>query len=261
MLTLTSCQAPNAHSTWRAIAGYLTARLGESVRFIEDIAWEERLAQLEAGDIDLGWVCGAYYVNMVARPEPTIELLAAPVMAGERYGGRPVYFSDVVVRADSPFAAFADLRGAAWAINEPGSHSGYGVVAWHLARLSETWDFFGSVSVSGAHQRSLELILQGEVDAAAIDSTVLETELRARPHLARQIRIIAALGPSPIPPVVVQRHLPPALRSQLRHLLATLHDDPAGRAILGEAHIARFMPVVDADYDPLRQMAALSRSA
>ncbi len=223
------------------------------MRFVEDIAWEERLSQIEAGGIDMGWVCGAYYVHMVARLEPAVELLAAPVMAGERYGGRPIYFSDVVVRAGSTFASFADLRGARWAINEPGSHSGYGVVAWHLARLGETWGLFGNVIASGAHQRSLEMILRNEVDAAAIDSTVLETELRARPHLASQIRIIAALGPSPIPPVVVQRRLPLALRRALRQSFATMHDDPTGRAILDEAHIAHFTLIEDADYDPLRQ--------
>jgi ABC-type phosphate/phosphonate transport system substrate-binding protein len=47
-----------------------------------------------------------------------VELLAAPVMAGTRYAGRPVYFSDIVVHRDSAARSFADLRGARWAYNE-----------------------------------------------------------------------------------------------------------------------------------------------
>ena len=34
-------------------------------------------------------------------------------MAAPRYQGRPVYFSDVIVRRDSPAMVFDDLRGAA----------------------------------------------------------------------------------------------------------------------------------------------------
>ncbi len=42
---------------------------------------------------------------------PPIELLAAPVMEALRYEHRPIYFSDVVVRRDSPFRIFAEMPG------------------------------------------------------------------------------------------------------------------------------------------------------
>jgi ABC-type nitrate/sulfonate/bicarbonate transport system substrate-binding protein len=62
------------------------------------------------------------------RQPPKLTLLAAPLPAGARYGGKPIYFSDVVVRRDSPYQTFADLRGVTWGYNEPGSQSGYNVV-------------------------------------------------------------------------------------------------------------------------------------
>lgn len=258
VLCLTSCQAPNADETVRAMAGYLAQRLQMPTEFVADIPWQERERRLDAGEVHMGWICGLPYVRKADRPRPTLELLAAPVMSGQRYEGRPVYFSDVVVRRDSPFRSFADLRGAAWAYNEPGSHSGYNVVRYHLATLGEYEGYFGRVVQSGAHQISLRLILRGEVDASAIDSTVLETELRRFPHIGQQIRIIATLGPSPIPPWTVQRSLPPAFRERLRHALLTMHEDAGGRAILAEAEIARFTAVTDRDYDPIREMARLA---
>jgi phosphonate transport system substrate-binding protein len=51
------------------------------------------------------------YVQLARRNRPPIELPGAPVLQGERYGGRPIYFSDVLVHRDSPFCSFADLRG------------------------------------------------------------------------------------------------------------------------------------------------------
>ena len=95
--------------------------------------------------------------------------------AARRYQDRPVYFSDVVVRRDrAHFESFVDLRGASWAYNEPRSHSGFNVVRAYLAESGHLDDFFGAVVESGAHSESLEMVLSGRVDGAAIDSTVLE---------------------------------------------------------------------------------------
>lgn len=257
-LTLTMCQAPNAEPTCRAIAHTLGQRLGQPVRFVDDIPWPERLAGLESGEIDIGWVCGAYYVDWADRPDPTIELLAAPVMLGDRYADRPVYFSDVVVAAASPYRRFDDLRRARWAFNEPGSHSGHGVVRYHLATVGETWDYFACALASGAHQRSLQMILAGEIDASAIDSTVLETELRRNPDLADRIRVIDVLGPSAIPPWVIQRRLPANLRRQICDVFVTMHQDPDGRTLLAEGQMSHFAVVTDQDYDSIRRMRALA---
>jgi phosphonate transport system substrate-binding protein len=177
-------------------------------------------------------------------------------MAGARYARRPVYFSDIVVRHDHSARTFADLRGTRWAINEPGSHSGYGIVRYELARRGEHAGFFTRVTETGAHQATLGMILDGEVDASAIDSTVLETEFRRLPALKRRLRIVEAWGPSPVPPWVVSRRLPLALRREVRRIMLAMHRDPGGRAILRAAHMARFASVSDQDYDPIRRMAS-----
>ncbi|MEJ2750807.1 MAG: PhnD/SsuA/transferrin family substrate-binding protein [Anaerolineae bacterium] len=124
-LIFSSCQAPNADFLIRDLADYVGRRLHIPTQFVNDIPWPERERRLDAGEIDICWICGLPYVLKADRPEAVIELLAAPVMAGARYQDRPVYFSDVVVHRDSPFRRFADLRGASWAYNEPGSQSGY----------------------------------------------------------------------------------------------------------------------------------------
>lgn len=254
MLTLTTCQAAIAEPFCAALGHYVNDRLGPTT-FIGDISWQERKANLKTGEIDVGWVCGLTYAQWSAEPNPPVQLLAAPIPLGSRYANRPVYFSDVVVRADSPYRSFAELRGARWAYNEPGSHSGYNVTLSALARLGANSGFFSSAIQSGAHQRSLEMILAGSIEASAIDSTVLELVLIANPTLASQIRIIDTLGPSPIPPWVTSRTLPPEQFTALRDLLCSMHLDPQGKAILSAGHLESFAVVTDADYDPIRQMA------
>jgi phosphonate transport system substrate-binding protein len=85
---------------------------------------------------------------------------------------------------------------------------------------------------------------------------VLEQEVRLTPDLAQHLRVVDTLGPSPIPPLVVSRRVPPELRRQLRDALLAMHTDPLGVQVLESAHMARLVPVVDADYHPIRRMAA-----
>jgi phosphonate transport system substrate-binding protein len=247
--------AGNAESTCRAIAEYLGAQLAIETRFVDGIPWQAREAMLDAGDIQLCWICGLPYVWKADAPDASIELCVVPVMRHARYENRPVYFSDVVVRRDSAFDSFSDLRGAAWAYNEPRSHSGYNVVRHHLAQLGETGGYFGSAIESGAHQASLRMIAGGEIDASAIDSTVLETELRRYPELEPQIRIVETLGPSPMPPWVMHRSVPAELRAAVTDVLLGMHADPHGAAILAQWGIAHFTAAADALYDPIRSMS------
>ncbi len=254
ILHLTTCQARNTHAVTAAVAGYLAQQLRQEVHFIIDTPWQERFRQVMEGQIQVGWICGYPYVQQTAVPNPPIELLALPVMAGVRYQNRPIYFSDVVVRRDSPYATFADLRGAAWAYNEVGSQSGYHITRYKLAQIGQIGTFFGQTVASGAHLRSLEMVLSGGVDASAIDSTVLAMAMREDPALTNQIRIIEALGPSPIPPWVVHKSVPAPLRQSLRQALMQMHLNAAGQAVLALGQMVRFDTAVDAHYDPLRQM-------
>lgn len=256
-LTLSTCQAPNMDFLSRDLADDLARSLDIPVRLMIDIPWTERDRLLDAGQIDLCWICGLPYVRKMERAPGVIAPLVAPVMTGSRYQERPIYFSDVVVHRDSPYRTFMDLRGMTWAYNEPGSQSGYGVVRYALAVRGETFGFFGRVVESGAHQNSLQMILRREVDASAIDTTVLEQELGDDPAIAPQIRVIDTLGPSPIPPWVVSERVPPEMRERLRDLFTHMHLRPDGRAILARARIARFTAVDDADYDPIREMARI----
>ena len=240
------------------IAGYLGSRLGLRTEWLGNIPWQDRERLLDEGQIHVGWICGLPYDQKADQAQPTVELLAVPVMQGPRYQDRPIYFSDVVVRHDSRYAAFADLRGAAWAFNEPHSQSGYNVTRYHLATLGETRGYFGRVVVAGSHLGALAMILDGRVDAAAIDSTVLELELASRPELRETIPIVEVLGPSPMPPWVASRSLPAGIRDAIRSVFVEMHKDQEGQTMLTRGQIARFAPVKDRDYEPIREMARVA---
>src|SRR5262245_38286615 len=218
-LKFASCMAENSESFCQALADYVHWRLRISTEYVTGIPWQEREKLFDAGEVQIVWICGLPYVNKADLALGYVELLAVPVPMGERYLDRPIYFADVVVRSDSPYQSFTDIRGAVWAYNEPRSHSGFNSVRAYLAEFGERDGFFGRVIEAGRHTLSLGMVLGGRVDATAIDSTVLDWIVDRQQDVAEQIRVIETIGPSPIPPLVISQRVPNEIRSQLRRLL------------------------------------------
>lgn len=232
---------------------FLAERAARDLRCRVDVVVGTSYDELDSADVAV--VCGLAYVERARRGDCPVEPLAAPVVRGARYGGRPVYFSDVIVRRDSPCRSFADLRGRSWAYNEPLSQSGYGITRFVLARDGHARGFFGRVVDAGWHERAVRLVATGECDASAIDSHLLALILRDEPDLANELRIVDALGPSTIQPMVVSRRLPRAIKAKLRQTFLSLADNPAAGRPLAEAQVERLVPVRDHDYDDLRHMS------
>jgi len=249
--------APNMRPVYEFIAHAVAQRLGVETELFVGEAYEE----LVDGRAQAGFICGSPYTQLVQRFPNTVEPLAAPVLKGERFAGRPVYFSDVIVRRDAPFTRFEDLRGQAWAYNEPSSQSGYNLTIVSLLRRGLGPGFFGKAVQSGAHQNSIQMVVKGEVDGSAIDCQVLMVEMRARPELAEQIKVIDVFGPSTIQPLAVSTALPESLRSEIRALVTELHHEPAARKVFEHGFIEQWVAVNDASYDDIRQMWAEREAA
>jgi phosphonate transport system substrate-binding protein len=248
-LRFVSFLAPNLTPLYRFLARRVQEVLGIATEFRVGTCYQELRNQAE-----IAFLCGLAYIELKDEQDYPIEALAAPVLEGQRYADKPLYFSDVVVRQDSPYRSFLDLRGKSWSFNEPRSQSGYGITRHHLVCLGETEGFFGQVIEAGWHARSLRMVLSGSVDASAIDSQVLALTLKKRPHLARQLRILDTLGPSTIQPVTVACWLPDQLKRDLAYLFVNLAHDPTAQPYLREGMIARFTAISDRNYDDLREM-------
>jgi phosphonate transport system substrate-binding protein len=148
-----------------------------------------------------------------------------------------------------------------WAHTQPTSFSGCVLTRYHLLQLGETERFFGRVMYSGSHLASIQAVLAGKVDASAIDSHVLGVELKRRPALASEIRVIQVLGPSTIPPVVVSSRLTADVQIAIRDALVGLSGEDGGRERLAEGLIERFVAVDDSDYDDIRRKSEVVASA
>ena len=256
-LTFATYLAPNVLPVYEAVTEEVGRRLGLATNLVVETSYES----CERDVYEVCFVCSLPYVTFERRGISPAVPIAAPVLVGDRYGGRPIYFSDVIVHRDAGYGSFADLRAASWSFNEPLSWSGYGITRYHLVRLGETNGFFGRVVEAGFHEESIRLVARGEVDASAIDSQVLAVAMRDDPALRESLRVIDALGPSTIQPIAVSKRVPEDLREAIREVLLGMDDDAAARSRLAIGMVERFVPVGPDDYDDIRAMLDATEAA
>lgn len=242
--------APNLLPVYQGIANAVGDALGLSTELVVETDYENCRNDVN----DVCFVCSLPYLHFERQGVSPATPVAAPVLEGARYGGRPIYFSDVIVSTKSQAHSFLDLRGSSWSYNEPLSQSGYGITRWHLLSIDETNGFFGDVIEAGFHEESIRMVADGRVDASAIDSQVLAVEMRDHPELADTVRVIESLGPSTIQPMAVSKRFDPMFRQAVREVLVGFHESRRGRDLLDFGLIERWVEVEDGDYDDIRHM-------
>jgi phosphonate transport system substrate-binding protein len=242
--------APALFPTYQYVTAFIEQRTGIPARLVHNAS----LADLASGQIDGGFICGLAYTRLAQQHPGLLELSAAPLLQGARYQQQPCYFSDVIVRKESQYRTFQDLQGCNWAYNEKASHSGYVTVCYSLLVRGYASTFFGQTLASGSHARSLHMVLTGQADVAAIDSHLLDFILRYSPETASHLRMIDALGPSTVPPVVVAARLDATIKQQIQAALLAIHQEPLFANKLHDGIVERFIAVEDAQYDDIRLM-------
>ena len=229
-------------------------RMDREVRFVQKKTYRMVNRMLEAGELDLAFICSGPYVS--GKQAFGLEILAVPVCHG-----KTVYHSDFIVHQASPFAAFKDLRGKVFAFTDPLSNTGCLVPTYYLARRNETPDsFFGSTFFTHSHDNSIQAVAAGFADGAAVDSLILAFMRKTDPNMVANIRVIESSPPYGIPPVVIPPSIAPDLRTQLRNLFFSIHTYPEARPLLDNLMIDRFVAGDDAAYASVRELQEYLRS-
>jgi len=252
-----------ASASLSAAWGTLLARVSAASRVDLDViehAYPAPLDDLWARD-DMGCVfmCGYPWALRSSRP----RLLAAPVPSPPRYGSRPVYFTDFVVRADSSFRSLEDTFGARLAYSIESSHSGYNAPRHHLlayrtaARPTLYADTIGPLV---SQRRVLDAVIEGRADVGPVDSYLLDLWRRHLPEVTAAVRVIATTEAAPMPPLVASPMIDADMCARLTAALLDAHRDPALVSTLESLRLTRFVEATPSRFEVFleRQRAAES---
>jgi ABC-type phosphate/phosphonate transport system substrate-binding protein len=249
--------SPSLTTAWHRLLAWVSRRAEVPLSVLDqtpprplDELWQRR-------DLGCVFMCGYPWALREDRP----PVLAAPVPSPPRYGGRPVYFTDFIVRADSRFTALEDTFGGTFAYSTEHSHSGYNAARFHLLdyRTPGRPALYGkTLGPLGRQIRVIDAVIAGDADVSAVDSYALDLLKRHENERVPKIRVVATTVAAPSAPLVASPAVAPAERERLTHALLEAHAAPDLASTLDELLLARFVAVRVADLEVFldRQRAA-----
>jgi len=189
------------------------------------------------------FMCGLPFT----RSQPSPYLIAAPVPSPAEFHGQPLYWSEFVVHADSPYQSLGDTFGGRIAFTSGESQSGFAAPLRHLRRLDGERPLFREVIAPQiTPQGALAAIAEGRAEVAAIDAYSLHLLRRFAPELVANTRVVAKTEPRPMPLLIASEPL-----ESLSQAFLSAHQDPVLHPTLADLRLARFVRPEPASYRPL----------
>jgi len=235
---------------YQELLDYIGKNSGFRVQLIQRKTYDEVNALFLKGEIDLAFICTGPYA--AGKNRYGFEALATPQVRGQ-----PFYQSYLIVPKESPYQRLEDLNGRVFAFTDPDSNTGAMVPRFWLAKLGQSPEsFFSKTIFTYSHDNSILAVAKGLVDAAAVDGHQWEYFERFSPAHTSKTRVILKSQPFGSPPLVASARLPEDVKSKIRSLILSLHQEPEGKRILENLLIDRFVAPQEEWYEPARAMIA-----
>lgn len=236
----------------RALLQYLRETTGLPLRQIFPDTFDEHIAMVERGEIDITFSNPFVYVKLAESGTTAFARIVEP-------SGKPYFQGQVICRTDNPtINRLADSRGKRWIAVDPGSAGGYLFPLGLFYDKGLTLDDFAEVDFApgpGGKQEKVVLAVHagaydiGTIRKGALDVVAEKVDLT-------NIRVLAETQTFPGWVYAARKGLAPEIVKTLSNAMFSLdYDRPVHKEILDAAGMRGIIPARDADYDRVRELA------
>jgi ABC-type phosphate/phosphonate transport system substrate-binding protein len=238
---------PSVEARWRSLLGHVTRDAGVGLDYLPYPAPQPLETLWTRADLGCVFMCGYPIALGLADVVP----IAAPVPRAAWAAGRPVYRSDLIVRADAAFRTLEDTFGgrAGWTVEH--SHSGFNAFRHHLLpyRSAARPRLYGEVVPGLVTARAiLDAVRDGRIDVGPLDAYWHLLIRKHDPALTDGVRVLESTATATLPAFVAASATPPPVIDALRDAFAAAVRQPWFGPFADELLIDGFAPVTAQDY-------------
>ena len=232
----------------------LESTLKQPVELVEGSSYGAVIEGLLAGSIDLAELGPASYAQAKARDNRITAFASMIQRKGPNTESGDSYRSLLLVRSDKKFSGLPSLRGHSLSLIDPASTSGALIPRQAIVKLTGTplEQYFGRITFAGSHDRAIQAVQKGLVDAAFVSSSRLDEALRSGSVRADELQVLWKSSPMPYDPFVYRGQLCQPLIDKIKQAFfqsgTTLQD--MFRGMNGEG----FTHVSDDQYREIREV-------
>lgn len=231
------------------LAPYLSKKLGIEVR-LTMLTYGNIIEKFKEEEIDaafLGSFTGALAIS---------QLGVVPLVRPINMDNTSTYQGYIFVRKDSNITSVADMKGKSMALVEKTTAGFVFPLAW-LKRhgIDDISTFFNEQFISGSHDRTISLVLNGKANVGAAKSTIYKNMRKWQPRIDSELVILTNSPKVPSNTFCVSKKLDQQYREQLKDLLLNLRGDSEGREVLKKLGAKRFVETGRDQYQPVFDLA------
>jgi len=207
----------------KAFAEYASKELGVDFQLFTASEYAGIMNALASGQIQAGWLGASSYASTWSDCK-----CVEPLVGAQNLQGGMGYNSVLIVKSDSPYKSYEDLKGKTVARNDPHSTSGYLMPTVTFADMGKPVDSYFNSPLSGGHQQTIVGVLNGTYDGGFTWTTLGDgfgaiREMIDKGLLKReQIRVIWTSPLIATPPVVMRSDLPLAMKHDLEKMFVRM---------------------------------------
>ena len=236
---------PQVAALWRSLLAAIVAKCGAAIDVVDHAPPAPISALWNRPDKAAVFMCGLPY--SLAEPQP--RLVVAPIPSPPAYGGRACYWSDIVVRADSPFQTLEQTFGHRLALTTPESQSGYAALLHALMPYGSAKPLYREIiEPRFTPMGALTAVIEKKAEVAPLDSYAFALIAKDAPGLAARVKVIKSTEPTAIPALVASVASPAVTDAFL-----AAGDDGTTRALMDRLLLDRFARPDRPAYDDLRK--------
>lgn len=232
------------------LAELLSKELGVKVEGFTATNYVGVVEGLGSGQVDFGFIPPFAYV--LANKESDAQVILTAV----NNKGEATYRSQFIVREDSDIKSFEDIKGKKLAFVDPSSTSGYLFPGAHL--ITEGIDIEKDIEYiySGGHDKSLQLLLNKDIDVASTFVDVRERYSDEFPTAMDDVRVLGYTEYIPNISVTTSGTMDIEMQQKIQEALLKIVDTEEGGTLLQELfNMYGFEKATDSDYDVIRTTA------
>ena len=204
----------------KPIADYLSQKMGVKVEAFTASNYIGVVEGIGSGSVDFGII--PPFSAVLAQKQSN----AQPLLTSKGKIGKSGYTAELYVRKDSGIKSLEDVKGKKVAFVDPSSSSGYIYPGAMLVKAGINLDKDISYQFSGGHDKSLQLLLNKDVDVIATFDGVEERYGKDFPAALTDIEKLASSDTIPGIMVTASSKMDKDLQEKLKQALLDMDKDP-----------------------------------
>ena len=235
----------------KPISDYLTERLGVKVEAFTASNYIGVVEGLGSGSVDFGII--PPFSSLLAQKQSN----AKPILTSKGKTGKPGYTAELYVRKDSGIKSLQDVKGKKVAFVDPSSSSGYIYPGGMLVNAGLNLDKDISYQFSGGHDKSLQLLLNKDVDVIATFDGVEDRYAKDFPQAKTDIQKLATSDMIPGVMVTTSGKMDKELQEKLEKALRDIEKDPKMKEMFTK--MFSITGFTDVDQDAYKKVEATAK--